>query len=68
MATQLKRRTMKGVSFIVGDDDRKKAVVIDLGKHGALWEDFYDNWLSKQRQDEPREALKDVRRRVRGKR
>ena len=32
---------MKGVEFVVDDDGQKKAVLIDLEKHGEIWEDFY---------------------------
>jgi len=33
---------MKGVEFVVDENGNKKAVLIDLTKCGALWEDFYD--------------------------
>ena len=55
---------MKGVQFLVDDDGERKAVVIDLSLHGELWEDFFDVALAKERRNEPRESLQDVRRKV----
>ena len=36
---------------------RRKSVVIDLGRHGALLEDLFDAYVSQQRRAEPREFL-----------
>lgn len=33
---------MKGVRYMVDDDGRKSAVVIDLKQWGELWEDIHD--------------------------
>ncbi len=33
---------MDGILFVIDDQSRKRFVQIDLDKHGALWEDFYD--------------------------
>jgi hypothetical protein len=38
--------------------------VLDLEEHGELWEDIYDAWLARSREDEPRESLEDVKQRV----
>jgi hypothetical protein len=57
---------MKGIEFIVNDAGRKRAVIIDLQKHGELWKDFYDTLLVKERKTEPRESLKEVKRKVLG--
>lgn len=57
---------MKGVEFVVDDDGKRKAVLIDLKKYGAEWEDFYDILRAKERELEPRESLKDVRKQVLG--
>jgi len=43
---------------------QKVAVLIDLQKHGKLWEDFYDSLIALQREKEPRETLDSVRRRL----
>ena len=53
---------MSGISYMVDDRGRKTAVVIDLGEHGDLWEDFYDSIKVRARKDEPRETLESVRR------
>ncbi len=57
---------VKGVEFIIDDNGRKKAVTIDLKKHGEIWEDFYDTLLAKERESEPRESLKEVKKKVLG--
>ena len=41
----------------------KSAVVIDLRRHGELWEDVYDNLVPQERIGEPRESLEQVRQR-----
>ena len=45
---------MKGVQFLIDDEGERKAVMIDLGIHSELWEDFFDAVVAKERQDEPR--------------
>jgi hypothetical protein len=55
---------MKGVQFLVDAKGGKSAVLIDLKKHAALWEDFYDVAVAKTRADEPRESLESVKRRL----
>jgi hypothetical protein len=42
----------------------KTAAVIDLPRHGRMWEDFYDSLVAKARAIEPRESLSVVRRRL----
>ncbi|OGO24354.1 MAG: hypothetical protein A2Z28_06510 [Chloroflexi bacterium RBG_16_51_9] len=58
---------VKGVEFVVDDDGQKKAVLIDLKKHGKVWEDLYDTLLAKERESEPRESLKVVKKKALGK-
>ena len=55
---------MKGVAFVVDDKGEKKAVVIDLKTHRALWEDFCDVMKAREREDEPRETLASVKRKI----
>lgn len=43
---------MKGITFVVDDEGCKVAVQIDLKKHGALWEDFWDGLISESRRKE----------------
>ncbi len=57
---------VRGVDFIVDEEREKKAVLIDLKRHGDLWEDFYDTILVKERESEPRESLKEVKKKVLG--
>ncbi len=57
---------MQGVQFLIDDAGERKAVVIDLSLHGELWEDFFDVALAKSREDEPRETMEEVRRKVLG--
>ncbi len=56
---------MRDIQFVVDEKGRKRAVVIDLTKYGALWEDFYDTLIARQRAGEPRESLAAVKRRLR---
>lgn len=55
------RNIMTGIQFLTDEKGRKVAVQIDLRKHGALWEDFYDGIISERRRKEkgvPFEAVK----------
>ena len=52
---------MKGIEFVVDQEGKRKAVVIDLSEHGELWEDFYDTLLAEERKREPRETLAEVK-------
>ncbi len=55
---------MKGVQFVVDARGQKTAVVIDLKRHAAVWEDFCDVAVARSRQEEPRESLAAVKRRL----
>jgi len=55
---------MSGVTFMVDSSGKKTAAVIDLRRHGKLWEDFYDMMLAASRAHEPRESLDFVKRRL----
>lgn len=55
---------MTGINFVINEKGKKSAVVIDLKKHGKLWEDFYDAITVKQRKDDPRETLQMVKKRL----
>jgi hypothetical protein len=57
---------MKGVQFVVDEDGKQKAVLIDLTVHGEMWEDFYDAVIAKQRESEPFESWDEVKRKVLG--
>jgi hypothetical protein len=43
---------MTGIQFLTDGKGRKTAVVIDLKKHRALWEDFWDGLVSESRRKE----------------
>lgn len=43
---------MTGIQFVTDGKGRKVAVLIDLKKHKALWEDFQDVLVSQSRQRE----------------
>lgn len=56
---------MKGIQYVVDDKGQPKAVLIDLIKHGDLWEDIQDVLISRSRRKEPRESLAEVEKRLR---
>jgi len=56
---------VKGIQFVVNERGEKTAVVIDLRRHSEVWEDFYDATVARRRQNEPRETLKSVKKRLR---
>ncbi|GMT50154.1 MAG: hypothetical protein IEMM0008_1693 [bacterium] len=43
---------------------KKTAVLIDLKRHGELWEDFYDALTAHLRITEPRESIESVKERL----
>jgi len=43
---------MSGIQFVTDEKGRKVAVLIDLKKHGAIWEDFWDSLVSESRRKE----------------
>ena len=55
---------MTGVQFITDAKGRKTAAVIDLKKHGVLWEDIQDVLVSRSRKLEKRSPLKRVKSRL----
>jgi hypothetical protein len=59
---------MSGIDFVTDERGRKKAVLIDLKKHGRLWEDVYDAWVCESRKKEPRESLESVKARLKARR
>jgi len=44
--------TMNGIQFVTDEKGRKVGVLIDLKKHGAIWEDFWDGLVSESRRKE----------------
>ena len=43
---------MTGIQFVTDEKGRKTAVLIDLKKHNAIWEDFWDGLVSESRRKE----------------
>ena len=56
---------MEDIQFITDDKGQKIAVMVDLRKHGEIWEDSYDSLTARLRDDEPRETLDSVKKRLR---
>jgi hypothetical protein len=58
----LKENTaMTGIQYVTDEKGRKVAVQIDLKKYGAIWEDFWDGFVSESRRKEkgiPLEKIK----------
>jgi hypothetical protein len=51
---------MKGIRFLVDENGEAEAVLIDLKKHRALWEDLQDILVTQDRKKEPRLSLAQV--------
>jgi hypothetical protein len=43
---------MNGIRFVIDEKGRKVAVLIDLKKHGAILEDFWEGLVSESRRKE----------------
>jgi hypothetical protein len=43
---------MTGIQYVTDDKGLKVGVLIDLKKHGAVWEDFWDGLVSESRRKE----------------
>ena len=57
---------MKGIEFVVDEQGKKKAVILDLQEYKEVWEDVYDTLKTMERRDEPRETFEEVRKKVLG--
>lgn len=55
---------MEGIHFVTNDKGEKVAVQIDLGRHGELWQDFYDALTIEERRDDERVPLSEVKKRL----
>lgn len=53
--------TLEGIQFVTDAAGKRKAVVLDLDRYGELWEDIYDILLARERENDPRESLEEVR-------
>jgi len=52
---------MTGIQFVTDEKGRKTAVLIDLKKHKALWEDIQDVLVSQSRRNEKGIPLEEVK-------
>jgi hypothetical protein len=52
---------MTGIQFVTDDKGRRVAVLIDLKKHGATLEDFWDGLISESRRKEKSVAYEQYR-------
>ena len=43
---------MHGIRYVIDEKGHKEGVLIDLKKHGAIWEDFWDGLISESRRKE----------------
>ncbi len=60
----LRKKTMKGIQFVVNDAGEKQAVLIDLAEWGELWEDFYDLLVAHTRQDEDEVSWEELKQQI----
>ena len=49
---QTETDNVTGIQFVTDEKGRKTAVLIDLKKHKAVWEDFWDGLVSESRRKE----------------
>lgn len=52
---------MTGIQFVTDEKGRKVAVQIDLKKHGAKLEDFWDGLISESRRKEKGIPFEDIK-------
>lgn len=52
---------MQGIQFVTDDKGRKTAVLIDLKKHGAAVQDFWDGLIVESRRREKDIPFEEVR-------
>ena len=58
---------MKGVQYLFDQQGDVQAVVIDVKKHGKLWEDIQDILIARQRRKEKMIPLEQVKKSLRQK-
>jgi len=54
---------MSGIQFVTDEKGRKVGVLIDLKKHSAIWEDFWDGLVSESRRKEKGTSYEQYRKR-----
>jgi hypothetical protein len=51
---------MKGIQYLVNDEGKKTAVLIDLEEYGDIWADFQDILVSRSRANEIEVSWEDL--------
>jgi hypothetical protein len=64
MIVSSRGEVMEGIQFVTNDKGKKVAVLIDLERHGELWEDIYDQLLAEERAGDKRLSYGTVRKRL----
>lgn len=54
--------TLEGIQFVTDTSGKRTAVILDLDRYGEIWEDIYDVLIARERENEPRESLEEVKR------
>ncbi|MBK8250745.1 MAG: hypothetical protein IPK85_25630 [Gemmatimonadetes bacterium] len=57
-------KALRGVKYLRDAKGQRTAVLIDLRRNRALWEEFADVAIARSRADEPKESLAAVRARL----
>jgi hypothetical protein len=52
---------MTGIQFVTDEKGRRVAVQIDLRKHGAVWQDFWDGLVAESRRKEKTDSYENYR-------
>lgn len=52
---------MEGIQYVTDDQNRRVAVLLDLNRHGELWEEICDVLTATARQHEPVHSWQQVR-------
>jgi len=52
---------MTGIQYVTDEKGRKVGVLVDLKKHGAIWEDFWDGLVSESRRKEKEIPLEKIK-------
>jgi hypothetical protein len=56
--------TIAGIRYVTDEQGQRVAVLIDLKKHGQLWEDFRDGVIAESRRKEKSSPLAAVKARL----
>lgn len=54
-------QSIEGIDFVTDENKNEVAVLIDLKKHRAIWEDFYSILIAEEREKEPKRSYREFR-------